>query len=90
MNPNEMTDPRVVKAENKLQAQAEALAKKGAYKRLMENPDFIIFYNYLETCYNSYMEAGGSVQTPKEAKDHMFIEAAFIHKTFEYLKRQAK
>lgn len=90
MNPNEMIDPRVVKQENREEAKAKASANKGAYKRLVSNKDFQVFYNYLETCYNSYMEAGGSATTPKDVKDHMLIEAAFIHKTFEYLKRQAK
>jgi hypothetical protein len=90
MNPNEMTDPRVVKAENKLESQASASAKKGAYRRLVENPDFNIFYNYLETCYNSYIESGGEAQTPKDIKDHVLAEAATIHKILAYVKRQAK
>lgn len=88
MNPNEMTDPKVVKAENREQVAAEILARKGAYKRLMKNADFMIFYNYIETCYNSYIESGGEAQVNKETRDFLLAEAATLHKVLKYLERQ--
>lgn len=90
MNPNEMTDPRVVKAENREESKAKASANKGAYKRLMTNADFQVFYNYLETCYNSYIESGGSVQVPKEQRDFLLAEGATIHKILKHIERQTK
>lgn len=89
MDPNEMTDPRVIKQENREQAKAEALAKKGGYKRLMKNPDFLVFYNHLETCYNSYMEAGGDSTTPKDMKDDLLRESATLYKIMKFIDRQA-
>lgn len=93
LHPNEMTDPnqiRVVKAENREKAASEASARKGVYKRLVKNEDFQVFYNYLETCYNSYIEAGGEATTPKDIKDHVLAEAATIHKLLKYVERQSK
>lgn len=90
MNTNEMTDPKIVRAENKLEAKAKASSKKGAYRRLINNKDFQIFYNYLKTCYNSYIEAGGEATTPKDIKDHVLAEAATIHKILMYVERQTK
>jgi len=92
LNPNEMTpasDPKVIRDENKLEAKAKALRTKGVYRRLLDNPDFQEFYDYLEMCYNSYMTSGGSSQTPKETKDHLLGEAATIYKIQQYIKRQA-
>ena len=93
MNPNEMTDPnpkRVVTSSNKAEAKAKASAKKGIYRRLMKNEDFLDFYNYLEMCYNSYIELGGEATTPIDIKSHVLAEAATIHKILGYVKRQTK
>lgn len=90
MNPNEMTDPRVVKQENREEAKAKASAAKGAYRRLMADKDFQTFYNYLETCYNSYIESAGESRITKDERDFLLYEAATIHKILLYVKRQTK
>jgi len=93
LHPNEMTDPnkiKVVKADNREKAASEASARKGVYKRLAKNEDFQVFYNYLETCYNSYIESGGEVRLPKDERDFLLYEAATIHKIIQYVQRQSK
>jgi len=69
---------------------AQRNAMKVAYKRLMENPDFIIFYNYLETCYNSYMDQGGAIELPKDHRDFVLAQSQAFYKILEHIKRQAK
>jgi len=92
MNPNAMTPAtpgKITREENKQEAKAKALRLKGVYRRLQDNTDFKEFYEYLEMCYNSYMTAGGSADTPKDIKDDLLREAATIYKIMQYIKRQA-
>lgn len=85
-----MPDPRIIKAENKVQAQSETIARKAAYRRLLQDPDFKYFYDYLEMCYNSYMDQGGALELPKDSRDFINAQSNMLYKILEHLKRQAK
>lgn len=92
MDPNAMTPPptrHVVTPQNKEVKTSDKVTSRETYRRLLANEDFKKFYEYLDTCYNSYMESGGSSQTPKDMKDDLLREAATIYKIQAYIKRQA-
>lgn len=86
-----MPDPNIghiVKKENKLDSKSEANSKKAAYRRLAKNADFKIFYDYLEMCYNSYMDQSGSPEITQDTRTFLQNQANMLFKILQHLKRQ--
>jgi len=92
MHPNAMTpatERKVIREEAKLEAKAKALKTKGVYRRLLNNEDFQQFYDYLEMCYNSYIDTAGEPQLERHHREFLNIQASAYKKTLDYIKRQA-